>query len=477
MVKLREHQKEGIKFLTSVRYGLLGDEMGTGKTLTALAGARILLRKRRVKQVLIIVPATLLDVWMREASRIGITPLLYHKTARKKKRKLLPKAQVILTTYHTAAQDIEYFGVLSERLLLVLDEGHSIKESNTRVSRAVKRIASTYRWLLTGTPVSNRPDDLFSLIEFLDPELSGSRKEWWNRFVKEKTVMIYTRTRGTLMMTKPVGVKDHAVPALNDLLGRVMLRRLKKDCLDLPRKQVIYQSYDPGPKVKRLINQTIVDLQDTGQQLSKILIRVQQVLDGILKHEDDEGTVISVDYHTPVKARLLREMLDNRSGRTIVWFRFRESLEYLKKVWKDLPIFTYTGSNAGSRDREIERWKESASGVLFATIRAAGVGLTLTEANTAIFYSAEFSPALNQQAEDRIHRMGQDNACTIYYLYGQRTIEEALVHLLKKKAKLNKAVVDGTFDRRELKLLYEYQLSLFENQKHYRLFMGESNDY
>lgn len=475
---LMQHQLTGVRFLLDKRYALLGDEMGTGKTLQALVACNYLLNRNKIKNAVIVVPASLIQNWREECIKfIKRYPYIYQGSNRNiLKAKIAP---IIITSYDTFMRDVEKFSKTIDDFALVLDEAHYIKSTQSSRAKAVKQFGANakYRWALTGTPVSNKPHDLYSLVQFINPQLAGYKKDWYQMFVREQVTFIRTRWRGTIQKTIPIGVKEGAVPLLNQLLSKIMLRRLKKDCVDLPAKQIIYTRYDLDIKTRKFLTMTREDLQDAGYPLSKLLIRLQQVLDGVLKTEDEEGNVINVDTFPSSKMAMLDELLESRSGRVIVWFRFSESLKFIRDEWKNkYPIYDLYGElSQNQRQDNINQWRQSEDGVLFATIKAAGVGLNLTEADTAIFYSYEFSPAENNQAEDRIHRVGQTQHCTIYYLYGRETIEQAVLELLKKKRQTNRASVDGPLNNKELKEVYNNSLKLFSGRGEYERFVNNSS--
>lgn len=465
-MKLFQHQKSGILFLCNKRNAILGDAMGTGKTLQALVGIKILLEKSRIKQALIVVPGNqdILNNWKTEAQRISLPVSLYHGLKREVQ---VLKESVILTSYNTLCRDIEKFKGISDELCLVLDEAHYIKDASTQRAKQVKRFQSKYRWALTGTPICNRPEDLYSLIDFVDSELAGSKPGWFARFVELRTFQIFTRSGFPILKQKPVGVKN--IPELNELLNSIMLRRTKEDCIrdgvfSLPKKHIIYQPYVLDKKTNGLVELISDELEEMGEPPAKRLIRWQQVLDGIVKFSDDEGQVKAIEYFESAKATVLRELIDQRSGKVIVWFKYREALQWLKKLWKELEVYEYSGENQTTRSMELQRWQKSDTGILFATIKSAGVGLNLTQCDTSIFYSYEFSPSENMQAEDRIYRIGQERPCTIYYLYGEGTFERLVLDLLKKKRQVTKAVVDSKFTQEDLNKLYSYQLQLWDRR-------------
>jgi len=457
----KQHQKEARKWLTKRRFGILGDDMGLGKTYSAIITLRRLLKQKLTKQVLIIVPANLLDNWVEEfEDATRIKPYVYHGARRSINK--ARESKVILTSYGIILNDAPKFNVgFKKRMTVILDEGHKIKGRDKATTMAVKSIKSDLRYILTGTPIQDNPSDLWSLLHFLNPEVSGTAQEWDTRYVKFIMTVIRTRYKGEIMIPKAAGVKPGAIGELNRLLARHMLRRTKDECVDIPPKTVYYEAYPLDHKTKDLYSLVCSEYMGYAS-ISRVLTRLAQCLSGLVKSgidDEEEGTTVTASFYKSAKQKYLEEKLEGLSGRVIVWFRYAETMWHIAKTIKQ-DVYAFDGQTR-NQTQIIRAWKESKNGVLFATIRAGGTGLNLTEANYSIFYEMDFVPAHNEQAEDRIYRIGQKNKTTIYYLYAKDTVEEAIVNLVRAKSKLNKAIVQGGAKKKTLEYLYNKTFSLF----------------
>lgn len=457
----KQHQKEARKWLVNRPFGILGDDMGLGKTYSAILLIKRLLKRKLTRQVLIIVPAGLLDNWVEEFEDVTtIKPYVYHGPRRKIDK--AREAKVVLTSYGIMLNDGPKFNHgFKRRLTVVLDEGHKIKGRDKATTMAVKGIKSDRRYILTGTPIHDNPVDLWSLFHFLSPAISGTSQAWDNRYVRFVMNVIYTKWKGQIVIPKPAGVKPGAIGELNRLLSRHMLRRTKEECVDIPPKSVHYVPYKLDNKTKDVYNMVCSEYLGY-QSISRTLTRLAQCLSGLVKtgvYDEEEGTDVSASFFMSAKRQKLEEMLDGISGRVIVWFKYAETMwELARTTGRD--VYAFDGQTP-NKTKVINAWKASKHGVLFATIRAGGTGLNLTEASYSIFYEMEFVPTLNEQAEDRIYRIGQEKKTMIYYLYAPNTIEEATVNLVRAKSKLNKAIVTGNAKKKTLEYLYNKTYSLF----------------
>lgn len=427
---------------------ILADEMGLGKTLSALVTAKKLLKRGKIKQVLIVVPAFLLLNWVEEAKMLNIKLHIFAGKKRKYRNK-----KWIITSYTTLAKDIEEFNALHADLALILDEAHYIKKRLTKRSESIFRIIASRKYLLTGTPVDNAPDDLWNIIRLIAPRLAGSEESWQRKFC----VMKNYKLPGGRYFTKAVRYKN--LDVMHKMLGNLMLRRTKEECLDLPPKQVIHKSYSLNDETLYWFESIKSLAEEEEWPIGKTLIRLSQVLDGVIK------TGENIDYYKSSKFQLLLHMLESRSGKVIVWFKHKKIIpqivNQLKANYNVTPQVITGDVGMYERHIQLDKWRRKENGILLATIKAAGVGLNLTNASTAIFYSFEYVPNLNKQAEDRIYRIGQKKKTTVYYLYAPKTIEHATLDLMKSKTLLNKAVVEGPMEKKLMQKIYDKTYTLF----------------
>ena len=451
---LYQHQKEGIAFALNRRNergAMLAFEQGLGKTPTALVFSQLLHKYGWKGVTLIVVPASLIHNWKEEAWRfIGVRPQVYHGRKRK-----FTNARYVLTSYETLTTDIEKFAEFYSRtpILLVGDEAHAkLQNDESQRTKAVRRLAADFLLLLTGTPISNKPEDLYSLVALIDPALAGDKDLWLSRFttIETRARKVKGKWGATYMVPfeKIVGYRN--LDVLHEMLSEVMLRRTKEGCLDLPKKQVVYLPYELNKTKRAYVN--FLDRIDMEEETrGSGLVKLAYILSGVCP---DTGHFVKSD-----KFDVLRTILDGTDKPMIIWCKYKATVDALKSWIMDKPTFVHTGEQtAGQRHQAIQEFKQTPGAVLLATIESGGVGLNLTEAKTSVFYETNYTVSSNEQAEDRIHRIGQDEDVTIYYLYGKNTIEEGIIKLLKEKSHTNKVVITGDHKGRDEIQNYSYSV-------------------
>lgn len=425
-----DHQSKGIQFLyQSSRNILLADEMGTGKTILSLTYGLSLIHAGKIDRVLAVVPAALQLDWCEEIFKV------YQQYPSQVGKDMREDTWVTLSSYSMLRQKangmyyhvnrlLQQFNNL--RVMIILDEAHTIKNVEGVTRNLINCFNAEYKLPMTGTPIWNKPEDLYALLHFCDPTLDEA---WFfNTFTKRRLRRIYGKRKAYVI----TGYKNHE--QLHHFVNERMLRRLRSECLDLPRKIV---KYVPCEGISDTYDSVLsyIDLNDDTVLVK--LIALQQAASGLNPYDGR--------FKPNAKLKLLLELLSTMDGRILLYFKFTSTLyhvqEYLRKEGHETYIFT--GDNQSSRHQQAEMWKRSDKGILMGTIRAAGVGLTLVESSTAIFYESELSPSANAQAEDRIYRKGQTQTCCIFYLYGQRTVEEAISKINKSKSRQNAAIIEG----------------------------------
>ena len=450
---LRPYQRHGLNWLQFLRChslaGILADDMGLGKTLQTLA--HILVEKqagRLDRPALIIAPVSLMGNWRSEAARFTpeLSTLVLHGADRHESAAEMARHDVVIAPYSLLQRDRERW-LEQPWHLVVLDEAQNIKNAATHAAQVVAALDTRHRLCLSGTPMENHLGELWSLFHFLMPGFLGSQARFKELF----------RT--------PIE-KHGDSERLQQLRSRItpyMLRRAKRDvATDLPAKQeVLTQVELPGKQADlyetiRLATEKAVREALATQGLAKSQI---QVLDALLKLRqvccDPRllGVPAAQKVKQSAKLELLMAMLPEMlaEGRRVLLFsQFTTMLglieEELKK--RDIPWVKLTGQSQ-KRDALIERFTSGEVPLFLISLKAGGVGLNLPQADTVIHYDPWWNPAVENQATDRAHRIGQTQRVMVYKLVAQGTIEERILALQARKAALAESMYSGAQGRKQ----------------------------
>jgi len=427
-------------------------EQGTGKSLTAVAitGRRYL--DGQIKKVLVIAPASVVPVWPREFAVHGdfktevfalegpVSKRIAFVEALKEKDALL-----VLVTNYEAVWRMDETLLKWKPDLIICDEAQRIKTPSARQSKAIHKLGkdAKYRMILTGTPITQSPLDFYSQYKFLDPRIFGSSfANFKARYAVEINMGSYNRI---------AGYKN--LPELVQKAHSIAFRCTKAECLDLPETidQVLYCELEPAARkiyeqmtkesVAELANETTV----TAANVLAKLLRLSQLAGGFIGTETDEILPVS-----DAKLKLLSETVDDllEAGKKVVVFaRFLPEIEAIKEILfkKKVGFQCITGSvPLPVRGVAVEQFQTQPEIKVFvAQIQCAGLGITLTAADTAIFYSLDYSFANYDQCRARIHRIGQRNACTYIHLVAKKTVDEKVMKALQNKRDVAEDVVDN----------------------------------
>jgi SNF2-related domain/Helicase conserved C-terminal domain len=438
--RMRPYQKEGFEFLchlTGMRLGgILADDMGLGKTLQALSWLAWMKENqgRSFKPALVICPASVLHNWRREAEKF--TPkmkvlVLESGAARHNLRKKIPQYDLIVTNYALLRRDLEALQKFSFGVV-VLDEAQFIKNPDAQVTQSVKQLKSSQRLALTGTPLENRLLDLWSITDFIQPDYLGSQ----DHFVQTYDVK---------------GDNDEAATAariarrrLAAKLRPLMLRRLKKQVAqDLPDRIEERRDCQLGDEQRKLYlaelrrsrEQVMKAVQEKGLNKSKMhvlaaLTRLRQICCHPFLVGND-----SASGKTETLFELLEPLL--AEGQKVLLFsQFVQMLKLLQTDCQKLQIPTYilTGETK-ERQTVVQAFQDEPNASVFLlSLRAAGTGLNLTNASYVILYDPWWNPAVEAQAIDRSHRIGQTRTVNAYRLIAPGTVEEKIWDLQQRKA-------------------------------------------
>lgn len=447
-------------------------EMGTGKSLTAVAIAGQLFRDGKITRVLVVAPLAVVPVWPSELS--DYAGYEYHietlEGDRKKRLKALQRLrddnsgalQIAVINYESAWRLEEDLAAWHPEMI-ICDESQRIKEPTSAQSKGMHALGekARYRLILTGTPITNSPLDFFSQYKFLDPDIFGRS---WYAFKAKYAVEGQGINHATgKTYNQVVGYRNLA--ELTEKAHRIAYRVTKKQALDLPEEidQKLYCDLEPDARkaYDQLKRDAIAEIEGlpavTAQHIIVRLLRLSQICGGYIKtdvdgYEDDPkaGKLIKI---SSAKQKLFQETLDEileEPGKKVVVFaRFtaevKEICEHCRTKYGDDAFRLIDGSvPAAERGPAVEAFqKDPRVRVFVAQIQTAGLGITLTAADTAIFYSADYSYANYEQARARIHRIGQRHVTNYIHLIARNTVDEEVMAALQHKRDVAAVVVDN----------------------------------
>jgi len=456
--RLRPYQLLGVRWMDALvqanRGGVLGDEMGLGKTVQSIALVMMLLARRKSADrspVLIVCPKSLTGNWRAEFERFAphLKVVISQGSGRAATLKSVESYDVIITTYQLVVRDLEVLRKLSWALLL-LDEASYIRNPDTDASKAVRSLQCNARVALTGTPVENSTRDLWAIYQFALPGYLGSREHFKERF--EQPI------QGG--MDTPAGLS--ASERLKKLLRPYFLRRTKREVLkDLPEKieQILW--CDPSPAqaevYRRLLEEGREEIKAarkrSGQGGAKmtmftVLLRLRQVccdlrLTGLQK---DTLTGLEPDDLSG-KWPMLLERIDailEGGGKVLIFSQFVQYLKLVREALESRQIsYAYLDGSSQDREAQVKSFQtEKGRRVFLISLKAGGYGLNLTAADHVILLDPWWNPAVESQAIDRAHRIGQQRVVTAYRLAMRGTVEERILALQAKKRGLVEAAID-----------------------------------
>ena len=438
--ELRPYQKDGFDFLAHlvrVRLGgILADDMGLGKTLQTLTWLAWLKEqnKKNPKPSLVICPASVLHNWRREAERFtpGMKVLVLESgAARHNLRKQIPQHDIIVTNYALLRRDLEEFHKFSFRAV-ILDEAQFIKNPGAQVTQSVKQLKCENKIALTGTPLENRLLDLWSIVDFIQPGYLGNQEQFLETYEPKggdnaEAEQRIARRRLSAKL-RPLLLRRLKKHVAKDLPDRIEERR---DCPLGEEQRKLYLA-----ELRRSRDQVMKAVETQGLNKSKMhvlaaLTRLRQVC--------CHPSLVGSDTASG-KTETLFELLDPLIAdgqKVLVFSQFVQMLELLEKECKMRNIHTHvlTGQTKDRQQVVGDFQKETGACVFLLSLRAAGTGLNPTNASYVVLYDPWWNPAVEAQAIDRSHRIGQTQTVNAYRLIAPGTVEEKIWELQQSKAK------------------------------------------
>lgn len=450
-IEFYPHQIQGIRELAKRNSFLLADDMGLGKSLQALTVAAIDFEKEWAKRVLICCPATLKGNWADEIEKFTFfSYAILDGTPKQRSAQIAGFLQfgteILIVNYEQVKSHLAELNA-AKFDIAIFDEAHYIKSYKSQRTKAVIALQTGRSFLLTGSPMLNQVDELWPLLHKIDP---GAYPIYW-KFVNRYAVF------GGFKDKQIVGVKNRQ--ELISKLDDVMVRRLKKDVLNLPDKQIIQIPVDLHPVQRTLYDQAHEEMRidhpsmatpvEIENHLVKIL-RLKQICgsSAAIKGFPDDSYKLDAVIE---KIKEITEAKGDTPGEPVVVFtQFRKVQALIALRCQSLhpnPIKTYILNGdvpTSERQGVVKAWQSDEPSALVCMLQVAGVGLNLTAASRCIFVDKLFVPKLNEQAQDRLHRIGASTTqpIQIIEMIARKTIEQRIEQILRKKTKLFNDLVE-----------------------------------
>ncbi|GAB3203062.1 superfamily II DNA or RNA helicase [Pontibacter aydingkolensis] len=435
--ELRPYQKAGYNWLHFVQNykfgGCLADDMGLGKTVQTLAMLQHRKENGADSASLLVMPTSLVYNWINEAQKFtpGLRILNYTGTYREKNVELFSEYDVVLTSYGIVRLDAEllksyYFDYI------ILDESQAIKNPDSNTSRSVRELKSRHRLILTGTPVENSTMDLWAQMSFINPGLLGNQHFFRNEFLKpiEKD-KDEQKTRKLHSLIKPFILRRHKSQVAKELPEKIEHTTFCK----MTEEQE--HAYEETKSYYR--NKILKNLEEHGPGNTQFML-----LQGLTKLRQIANHPLMTDAGYEGESGKLKEVLRmtknivGKGHKVLIFSQFVKHLEIIRKSLDEKEIaYTYLDGNTKNRQAQVERFQNDKSiQVFLISLKAGGVGLNLTAADYVFILDPWWNPAVEAQAVDRAHRIGQRNTVFTYKFITKDTVEEKILALQNRKIQL-----------------------------------------
>lgn len=446
---LREYQKRGFLWIKTIRYngfgGILADDMGLGKTLQVICFLMSEYRESQIqdnRRSLVVCPASLVFNWKSEiekfAPELPVKMVIGTATERWEMLEKMGNREILVTSYDLLKRDISHYEKIRFHAQII-DEAQFIKNHNTQAAKAVKQVNAGFRLALTGTPIENRLSELWSIFDYLMPGF----------------LYTYQRFRDELEIPIVLNQEETAIRRLQKMITPFVLRRLKKEVLtDLPDKleenvfaklegeqQKLYDAH--VKKLKLMLEK------ESDEELKKSKIQILAELTKLRQICCDPALLYEEYQKGSAKTEMCMDLIQNAiSGghKILIFSQFTSMLKNLQKRLQkeDIRFYSLTGSDSKeSRAEMVARFNKDDTPVFCISLKAGGTGLNLTSADIVIHFDPWWNSAVQNQATDRAHRIGQKNVVSVYRLIVKDTIEENIVKIQEKKKELADQVFSG----------------------------------
>jgi SNF2 family DNA or RNA helicase len=434
------HQRAATAFAASMDVGALFMEMGTGKTKSIIDALAIHYGAERLSAVLVICPLTVLRVWEEQLSihcPVEYSVVLNHKLS-DKEYKLFSAAGVglrfmvvgVQSIIHSAGKFAEKFLLEHPNSAVVVDESHTIKNFDAMRTKRVIELGqmARFRYILTGTPIANNIQDLYSQFQFLDEDIIGSGSFW--NFRDRYCVM------GGYEGRQVVGYQNTG--ELMDTIKPLVHRVTKEECLDLPPKVYQQRYVELPPSSRTIYNKMKAEWSAqsiTVKSTIEEMLRLHQVVAGFMGTGDER---VVLPARSPKLAEL-EEIIEESAGSMVIWcahrYELQQVVEMLSAEFGSTQVVqVHGGVTREARAAAVDALQSGRARFLVGTVAAGGTGITATRAKTMVFMSNTFNYVDRIQGEDRVHRIGQTESVTIIDIICADTVEEDVWEALQEKS-------------------------------------------
>lgn len=429
---LRDYQVSGFEFfktLSDYQFGgILADEMGLGKTIQTIA----FLLSNKDKKSIVITPTALIYNWKNELEKFAPTlkvGLLHAaKSEREKILDNIDNYDVILTTYTTYKNDIDKYKNINFDYCII-DEAQNIKNPDAIITKAIKNVNAKVKFALTGTPIENNLMELWSIFDFIMPGYLYNKSKFKSIFVNN----------------------DKNIIELKNLIKPFILRRTKKEVItELPdkieQKIIIDLEKEHKRAYKGYVNLITRKIKENNQDnitVFSYLTKLRQLcLSPELMVKNYQGKNSKLDV-------LINIINDSSDEKILVFSQFTKVLEVIgKRLNEENILYSYLDGKTSAKDRVklVEEFNTNNNKVFLISLKAGGTGLNLTSANIVVHFDPWWNPAVEDQASDRAHRIGQKNVVNVIKLIAKGTAEERVINLQETKKELIEDVINGNLD-------------------------------
>ena len=462
---LREYQQHGMDWLFFLNQfsfgGILADDMGLGKTVQVISMLLKLKENNSLKlPSLIVVPLTLIFNWWEEIQKFApeLKALRYYgnRADRLRQLKKFPDHDVVLCSYGVVLQDQKSLSAEAFNYL-ILDESQKIKNPQTKTYKAISKLQSHHKLALTGTPVENSLIDLWAQINFVNPGLLGSLKQFETRYIdvaddeRAEQIEALKKTIFPFILRRTKEEVETQLPPLTEIVQHIDMtdkqRQAYDKWLDHYRSEIFSQINEEG------INKTRLKIVEALTYLRQVACH-PAILDE------------KADLSESGKVQLLEDMLDDllsRGHKILIFSQFVRFLGLIRKLfearnWK----YEYLDGKVRNRAQRIHNFQDNPDiSAFLISLKAGGLGLNLTAADYVIHLDPWWNPAVEQQATDRAHRIGQDKRVFVYKFIVKNTVEEKILKLQERKKELSEELITSDtgfvkeLTREDLEILFE----------------------